>query len=74
MIKTEVIDLDQPIHAFGIDSLVAVEIPNWLKEVVDADIAVFNILGNASIKAIGFMAGGNSTLLPASLKKESMVV
>lgn len=53
MIKTEVIDLDQPIHAFGIDSLVAVEIPNWLKEVVDADIAVFNILGNASIEAIG---------------------
>ena len=74
MIEKEAIDSDRPIHAFGVDSLVAVEIRNWFKTVVDADVAVFSILGNGSISAISLMAAGKSKLLPSFLKKESMII
>lgn len=41
---------------YGVDSLVAVEVRTWFKNVVGADVTVFDILSNKSIEAIGMIA------------------
>lgn len=45
----EDIDASQPMHVFGVDSLVAVEIRNWLGRELGAQLSVFEILGKDSI-------------------------
>lgn len=51
--KVDDIDVDQPVHAFGVDSLVAVELRNWIAKEFGADIAVFEITGGRTVAAIG---------------------
>ncbi|GIJ99437.1 type I iterative polyketide synthase [Aspergillus viridinutans] len=48
------IDVDKPIHQYGVDSLAAVELRNWFSRELRADVAVFDILGGANIaSAVG---------------------
>ncbi|KAM7189670.1 polyketide synthase [Rhypophila sp. PSN 637] len=52
-IKAEDIDTRLPLHAFGIDSLVAVEIRNWFIEEFSADLAIFELMGGGrSVEAV----------------------
>jgi aryl carrier-like protein len=51
-ISTEDIEPAKPLHAFGVDSLVAMEIRSWFKESMGADVAVFDILSNMSIDSL----------------------
>lgn len=46
------IEQDSQVESFGVDSLVAVEIRNWLLRETSADVAVFEILGGASLSDI----------------------
>ncbi|KAL4931816.1 type I polyketide synthase [Aspergillus undulatus] len=46
-------DIKKPLHAYGVDSLVAVEIRNWFAKQLKADIAVFDLLGGATIEGVG---------------------
>ncbi|RAK74416.1 KR-domain-containing protein [Aspergillus fijiensis CBS 313.89] len=48
-LPVEEIDVDRPVHANGINSLVAVELRNWFGKRIGADVAVFEILGNMSL-------------------------
>lgn len=48
-LPVEEIDVDRPVHANGINSLVAVELRNWLGKRIGADVAVFEILGNRTL-------------------------
>ncbi|KAL9073303.1 MAG: hypothetical protein Q9157_004798 [Trypethelium eluteriae] len=43
------IDTTKPLHACGVDSLLAVELRNWFAKVWKADVAVFDITGQISI-------------------------
>ena len=56
------IDTAKPLHAYGVDSLLAVEIRNWFAKVFEADIAVFDIMGKGSIDAIGAVVAAKSAL------------
>ncbi|KAG8531947.1 Type I Iterative PKS [Bacidia gigantensis] len=56
------ITLDSRIESFGVDSLVAVELRNWLAKEVDADVAVFEILGAATVRGVGVCVAGKSGL------------
>ncbi|ORY17862.1 putative polyketide synthase [Clohesyomyces aquaticus] len=47
------IDTRRPMHAYGVDSLVAVELRNWFLKVIKVDVPVFEILGGATIDALG---------------------
>ncbi|KEY72258.1 hypothetical protein S7711_00257 [Stachybotrys chartarum IBT 7711] len=49
----EDVDPDQPLHAFGVDSLVAVEIRSWISKEFAADIAVSELTGGRTITSVG---------------------
>lgn len=46
------IDPGKPLHAFGVDSLVAIEIRTWFAEALQADVPVFDILSNITIEGL----------------------
>ncbi|KAF2014351.1 hypothetical protein BU24DRAFT_481793 [Aaosphaeria arxii CBS 175.79] len=46
------IDVAQPIHTFGIDSLTAVELRNWIAGAFEYNIAVFDILSSATVDGV----------------------
>ncbi|EHK99373.1 putative Phthiocerol synthesis polyketide synthase type I PpsC [Glarea lozoyensis 74030] len=56
-------DEHRPIHGFGLDSLVAVELRNWFEREVRAEVAVFEILGGGvggSLRGLGERGAGRS--------------
>ncbi|MCJ1461260.1 hypothetical protein MMC28_011642 [Mycoblastus sanguinarius] len=59
-IPLEDIDATKPLHSFGVDSLIAVEVRNWLLKEIKADIAIFDILGNAAISDLSLTILGKS--------------
>ena len=59
------VDTTKPLHAYGVDSLLAVELRNWFAKVFKADIAVFDIMGKGNIAAIAAAVAEKSTLRSA---------
>jgi hypothetical protein len=47
------LDTLKPMHSYGIDSLTAVDMRNWVAKTFDVDIAVFDILGGATFASAG---------------------
>ncbi|KAH9905735.1 hypothetical protein F4778DRAFT_779126 [Xylariomycetidae sp. FL2044] len=43
---------DKPLYAFGVDSLVAIELRNWIKSEFAAQIPIYEITGGKSIELI----------------------
>ncbi|KAJ0106987.1 hypothetical protein J7T55_011082 [Diaporthe amygdali] len=46
------IDAGKPLSAYGVDSLVAVEIRNWIAKETGVDISVFDIMANVAMRAL----------------------
>ncbi|RAL14312.1 type I polyketide synthase [Aspergillus homomorphus CBS 101889] len=59
-VPVDEIDVDRAIHQYGVDSLAAVELRNWFSREMQAEIAVFDILGGASIASVVTLAVGTS--------------
>jgi acyl carrier protein len=57
------VDRDKPLFAYGVDSLVAVELRNWIGKEFAADVPVFDIMGGATITAIGVLTVKNSAVV-----------
>ncbi|MCJ1379111.1 hypothetical protein MMC17_002211 [Xylographa soralifera] len=64
------IDTSKAVHSFGVDSLMAVELRNWFAREVKANVAIFEVLNNGSMSALGLLAAGKSFYVPAALKVE----
>ena len=62
----EDIDTSKPLHAYGVDSLLAVELRNWFAKEMVADIAIFNIMGAASIASLSGLVAAKSQFRQAS--------
>lgn len=58
--SAEDIDSSKPLHAYGVDSLLAVELRNWFAKELSADVAIFDIMGGLSIAAVGVTVAGKS--------------
>ncbi|KAI0540917.1 polyketide synthase PksD [Xylaria digitata] len=52
-IQPEDVDGDKPLHLYGVDSLVAVELRNWIAKEFSADVPVFELMSGKTILAIG---------------------
>ncbi|KAL4860796.1 hypothetical protein BDV12DRAFT_208828 [Aspergillus spectabilis] len=46
------IDTHRPLHSYGVDSLLAVELRSWLAKEFGADVAVFEIMGATSFDGV----------------------
>ena len=62
----EDIDTHNSITSYGTDSLVAVELRNWLTKEIGADVAIFEILGNMGIAEFGEVVVGRSSFVDLS--------
>ncbi|CAG8957353.1 hypothetical protein HYFRA_00010779 [Hymenoscyphus fraxineus] len=51
-ISEEEIDSEKPMHRYGVDSLLAVELRTWVSKEFNADVAIFEILGGATFSTI----------------------
>lgn len=57
------VDTSNPLHIYGVDSLLAVELRSWFAKIFSADIAVFEIMGQGnSIQALGRLVSAKSSL------------
>ena len=54
------IDTSKPLPAYGVDSLVAVELRNWIAKHVRAELPVFELMTAKSIAAVGEVVAGRS--------------
>lgn len=52
-VDTESIDVKKPLHQYGVDSMLAVELRNWFAKMCKANVAVFDIAGAASFEELG---------------------
>ncbi|KAL4911017.1 hypothetical protein BDW74DRAFT_172471 [Aspergillus multicolor] len=66
------LDASKPMNQYGVDSLVAVELRNWFKWKLDADIAVFEMMGKVSFEEMGRVAAGKSLVVKGMLAASSL--
>ncbi|KAI0415487.1 lovastatin nonaketide synthase [Xylaria grammica] len=51
-LKDADVDPDKPVHTYGMDSLVAIDLKNWFAREIGADVQVFSLLGNKSLSSV----------------------
>lgn len=59
-LRREELDTEVPILRYGVDSLVAVELRNWISREVCADVATLDFMGSATIAKISRTAASKS--------------
>ncbi|CAN8097860.1 unnamed protein product [Discula destructiva] len=59
----EEISHTRPLHVYGVDSLLAVELRNWFSKVFQADVAIFDITGSGTLEQVAKGALSSSMLL-----------
>ncbi|KAI0145929.1 putative polyketide synthase [Hypoxylon sp. NC0597] len=59
-IPADRIDKQKPMHLYGLDSLSAIDLRNWVSEVFSADLPVFEILGGVNFDAVGISIARNT--------------
>ena len=60
------IDTSKPLHSYGVDSLLAVELRSWFAKELKADVAIFEIMGGASFAAVAGAVASKSSFRQAS--------
>ena len=60
------IDTSKPLHAYGVDSLLAVELRNYFAKELGAEVAIFDLMGGASFATVGMTVASRSKYRQAS--------
>lgn len=63
VIPEEDIDATQPLSKYGVDSLVAVELRNWLVPMTQCEMSIFDLLGASSLRELATSIVGRSKLV-----------
>jgi hypothetical protein len=71
MIVKDEIDGRQPIAAYGLDSLVAVEIRNWITRETDASLQILELLSSSSLTALSQIVVKKSAFIDPKLFEEN---
>ena len=67
MMPVEDLDTGKPISTFGVDSLVAVEVRNWIFRECKADLSIFDVLSNVPLTALAGKIAAKSKLVPKAV-------
>lgn len=70
MVPREEMDASRPIVVYGLDSLVAIEIRNWITRELEASLQVLELLTSSSITALAETILKKSKLVSFDVKKE----
>lgn len=65
------IDVSKPVYTYGVDSLVAVELRNWLALELRSDVSIFDLTSSAPITDVCRKIALRSQLVPAALKEDA---
>ncbi|KAH8200137.1 hypothetical protein TruAng_005708 [Truncatella angustata] len=65
-IQPEDVDVEKPLHLYGVDSLVAVELRNWITKEFAAEVPVFELMSGRTIVAIGQLVTKTSQVKKAA--------
>jgi NADPH:quinone reductase-like Zn-dependent oxidoreductase/NADP-dependent 3-hydroxy acid dehydrogenase YdfG/aryl carrier-like protein len=60
----DTIDPTQPLHEYGVDSLLAVELRTWILKTMEADVSLFDLLSDKSIQEVAKTIAESSKLVP----------
>ena len=63
MVPPEVIDVNKPVATLGLDSLVAVELRNWIAREVEVSINLVEVMTASSLATLAELAGQRSRLV-----------
>ena len=66
--KEDAINIERPLSHYGIDSLVALEMKNWMGKEMGTQLAIFKISGGATLKGIGNLVNLKSAMRPKHWK------
>lgn len=61
-IASEDLDPSKPLHQYGVDSLVAVELRNWFGKEFESNVTVLKIMGAADIRSVAVLVAEESTV------------
>ncbi|EHK97083.1 putative Lovastatin nonaketide synthase [Glarea lozoyensis 74030] len=67
-VSPEDINIEQPLYAYGVDSLIAVEIRNWILKELKSEISIFDILSPMPIHILSTKISEGSKFLAAHLR------
>ncbi|KAK2055854.1 hypothetical protein LY76DRAFT_661041 [Colletotrichum caudatum] len=67
------IDVSKALFTFGIDSLKAIEVRNWIFAELKADVSVFDVLSQTPISDMAFLVVGRSSLVSDETKRAAVV-
>ncbi|KAB8249709.1 KR domain-containing protein [Aspergillus flavus] len=56
------VDRNKPLQAYGVDSLLAIELRNWVFREFNADVAVFETQGSSTLGTLSMLVAGRSTI------------
>jgi len=56
------VDMQRPLHSYGVDSLLAVELRSWISRQFGADVPVFEIQGGSSLATLGILVASKSEM------------
>ncbi|KAI0430353.1 polyketide synthase [Xylaria sp. FL1042] len=59
------LDISKPLHAYGVDSLVAVDVRAWLLKDLGSEVSIFDMSSQASIMHLAKTATAKNRFLPA---------
>lgn len=68
LMELEDLDSSKPANAYGVDSLVAVEVRAWVFKSVKSDVSVFEILSNVPLTQLAANIAARSSLVPAAVR------
>ena len=62
MANPESLDLRTPLQVYGVDSLLAIELRNWIAKELQAEVAVFETQGAATLETLSFLVARRCTM------------
>jgi NADPH:quinone reductase-like Zn-dependent oxidoreductase/acyl carrier protein len=67
-LRTDVqnIETDKPLHSYGVDSLVAVELRNWVFREISAEMSLFDVMSSVPIATLAEKVASKSQLVSAA--------